>query len=252
MSLPYYEHNGITIWHDDCLTVLPRMPRASVDLVVTSPPYFNAEAYSQWTSYGDYLFDVHRWLEALLPVLRDGGRVAWNVADGYNRAPWLPLSSDTIQAMKDIGYLLRGVIIWDKGQQKSGQTAWGSWLSASNPCLRERHEVIILASKGRFDKGYEGKSDIERDQFLPWTQSIWKMQAEIDPAIKHPAPFPLELPSRCIKLLSYVDNTVLDPFAGSGTTLRAAKNLGRKAIGIEIQEDYCQEAAERLQQEVLI
>lgn len=120
-------------------------------------------------------------------------------------------------------------------------------MSASNPHLRERHEVIIIASKGRFDRGYRGQSDISRDEFLHWTQSVWCFSAENNRKNPHPAPFPFELPFRLIKLYSYVGDLVLDPFAGSGTTLLAAHQLHRRWLGIELRFEFIKMARKRLE-----
>jgi site-specific DNA-methyltransferase (adenine-specific) len=189
-------------------------------------------------------------LRACHGALMDGGRIAVNVAVGYNRSPWIPLGADWTKLIQDTGYLLRGEIAWDKGP--NGLTVWGSWLSASNPAIRDSHEVILLGSKGRLDRGHAGETTISPLEFLAWTQSIWRMQPASATRIGHPAPFPVQLPWRCIKLLSYQEDIICDPFMGSGTTLVAAKRLGRKAIGVECVDAYIDIAIQRLQQDVLL
>jgi modification methylase len=164
------------------------------------------------------------------------------------RKPYLPLHSFIMQQMLELGFLMRGEIIWDKASSASPSTAWGSWLSASNPVLRDVHEYILVFSKGSFKRPQGDRiNTIEKEDFLTWTKSVWQFPAVQARKIGHPAPFPLELPHRCIQLYTYQDDIVLDPFAGSGTTCLAANQDGRQFIGYEINSDYCQLAEERLQ-----
>lgn len=143
---------------------------------------------------------------------------------------------------------MRGEIIWDKGN--SGvSTAWGSWKSASNPVLRDIHEYILVFQKGSFKREKKGKEDtISKEEFLEYTKSIWSFKPESAKKVGHPAPFPIELPKRCIQLYSFKEDIVLDPFCGSGTTCLAAKRLGRYYIGYEIRKEYCEIAECRLKE----
>jgi len=243
-----YEVNTIVV--GDCLDVMRQMPDGCVDLVVTSPPYFNAKPeYAEYEDYEAYL----SWLATIWPschrVLKTGGRIAVNIGAGYNRAPWLPLSVDVTKQLQR-HFLLRGQVVWDKAQQNAGQTAWGSWMSASNPHFRERHEIIIVGSKNEFGKGYKGQSDIERDEFLFWTQSVWRFSAQTGSL--HPAPFPAELPHRLIKLFTYVGDLIFDPFMGSGTTAMAAARLGRSFFGCDINPDYVEMGLRRVEKDRLM
>jgi len=142
--------------------------------------------------------------------------------------------------------LPKGEIIWQKGKGASGSCAWGSWRSAKAPRLRDLHEYLLVFAKQSYGRPDKGESTIDRDEFMAATLSIWDIPPESAKRVGHPAPFPVELASRVIQLYSYLDDVVLDPFLGSGTTCVAAKQLGRKYIGFDISEEYCSLARERL------
>lgn len=226
-----------------------RMPlrAGSVALVVTSPPYWDARPeYATWPTYADYLADMALVWAECYRVLIDGGRIAVNVPQGYGRpgsGGYLPIGADTTLALVDAGFALRGHVIWDKGNdgEISGlsSTAWGSWMSASNPSLRDEHEIIVVAHKGSPGRGV-GINTITRRDFLDFTKSVW----HISPAGArdhgwHPAPFPAEIPRRLIELYSFASDTVLDPFSGAGTTIKTAHALGRNGVGLELDAGYC-------------
>jgi site-specific DNA-methyltransferase (adenine-specific) len=139
-----------------------------------------------------------------------------------------------------------GEIIWQKSRGASGNCAWGSWMSAKSPRLRDIHEYLLVFVKGSFSRPDKGKSDIGRDEFLKSTLSVWEIPPESAKRIGHPAPFPVELASRVVRLFSYVDDVVLDPFNGSGTTCVAALKNGRSYAGYDISHDYCSIANNRL------
>jgi site-specific DNA-methyltransferase (adenine-specific) len=149
--------------------------------------------------------------------------------------------------MIEIGFLMRGEIIWDKGSSVGSSTAWGSWMSASNPTLRDVHEYILVFSKGPFKRQKEGRtSTIERDDFLELTKSVWQFPTESASRVGHPAPFPVELPRRLIELYSFAGDAILDPFMGSGTTALAALDTGRHYVGYELDPDYAALAQKRI------
>ncbi len=142
---------------------------------------------------------------------------------------------------------MRGEIIWNKGSSASPSTAWGSWMSASNPVLRDTHEYILIFSKESFSRRKKDKENtITRDQFLEWTKSVWTFPAVSAKSIGHPAPFPEELPYRLIQLYSFKGDVVLDPFCGSGTTCIAALKSGRYYIGYDIKPEYVELANNRI------
>lgn len=223
----------------DCLEILPTL--SDIDLIVTSPPYFNAKEYSHFESYGHYMAFVSKFLAYSFACLKDGGRICLNVPDGYGRDPWMPVYANCLDFMIMSGFTVRGSIVWNKSPGQRGRTSWGSWRSSSNPCLIDEHEMIIVAHKGA--PRIKG-SPIERDNFLQSIHSVWN----INPGTKrdHPAPFPLELPKRLITLYSGVGDMVCDPFAGSGTTGVACVQTQRNFTGIERDESYFGIAKKRI------
>jgi DNA modification methylase len=177
-----------------------------------------------------------------------GGRACINIAN-LGRKPYIPLHAFVIESMLEIGFLMRGEIIWDKGGSASASTAWGSWRSASNPVLRDVHEYILVFSKGSFRRSKSGRqSTIARDDFLEWTKSIWRFPAVSARLVGHPAPFPEELPRRLIELYTFQGDAVLDPFMGSGTSALAALRSGRHFVGYEIDPQYVGLANQRIGQ----
>ncbi len=227
----------------------------SVALVVTSPPYFAGKDYEADLtaegvpgSYMEYLELLREVFADCVRVLEPGGRIAVNIAN-LGRRPFRSLSSDVVGILQDdLGLLLRGEIIWRKGESASGSCAWGSYRSASNPVLRDVSERIIIASKGRFDRalkpaeredqGLPHKNSIGPDDFTDATLDVWTLLPESAKRIGHPAPFPVSLPARLIQLYTYVDDLVLDPFMGAGTTLVAAAQADRRFIGYDTDADY--------------
>ena len=224
---------------------MSEIPDNSVHLIITSPPYNVGKEYDENLSLEEYRYFLKKVFSQCFRVLVDGGRICINIAN-IGRKPYIPLHAFIIQDMLDIGYLMRGEIIWDKGN--SGvSTAWGSWKSASNPVLRDVHEYILVFQKGSFKREKKDKENsITKEEFLEYTKSIWSFKPESAKKVGHPAPFPLELPKRCIQLYSFKGDIILDPFCGSGTTCLAAKELNRYYIGYDIKEEYCKIAQERL------
>jgi site-specific DNA-methyltransferase (adenine-specific) len=224
------------------------LPDNSIHLMITSPPYNVTKEYDQNLPLSDYLGLLNRVWKETYRVLVPGGRVCINVAN-LGRKPYIPLHSYIIDSMLEIGFLMRGEIIWDKGSSSSASTAWGSWLSAANPVLRDIHEYILIFSKGNFTlPGRNKKSSITKSEFLEYTKSIWKFPAASAKRVGHPAPFPEELPARLIKLYSFEDDIILDPFVGSGTTCIAALKLKRNYVGYDITEDYVKLANKKLEE----
>jgi site-specific DNA-methyltransferase (adenine-specific) len=180
-------------------------------------------------------------------VLVNGGRACVNVAN-LGRRPYLPLSDFISQMMLEIGFQMRGEIIWHKGAGAGVSMAWGSWQSAANPVLRDVHEYILVFSKGSFSRKKQAAKEntISKEQFMEWTKSVWTMSPESAKKVGHPAPFPVELPFRLIQLYTFSGDTVLDPFMGSGTTAVAALQAGRKYVGYETDPAYVKLAEERI------
>jgi site-specific DNA-methyltransferase (adenine-specific) len=214
--------------------------------MVTSPPYNVKKVYDQDMTLNEYMDLIRRVGEETYRVLVTGGRACINIAN-LGRKPYLPLHSYIINEMIAMGFLMRGEIIWDKASSAGSSTAWGTWLSAKNPVLRDVHEYILIFSKDSFSREGVGKeSSIQRDDFLAWTKSIWTFPAESARRIGHPAPFPVELPKRLIELYTYENDIVLDPFCGSGTTCIAAIESGRHYVGYETNPDYAQLSEARI------
>jgi len=225
---------------------MSELPDNSVHLMITSPPYNVAKEYDEDLSLEEYLQFLNRVWRETYRVLVPGGRVCINVAN-LGRKPYIPLHSYIIQGMLEIGYLMRGEIIWNKASSASPSTAWGSWLSAANPVLRDIHEYILIFCKETFSrKRGNKKNTIKKEQFLEWTKSVWTFPAVSAKKIGHPAPFPEELPYRLIQLYSFKDDVVLDPFVGSGTTCLAALKTGRNYVGYDNNPEYVKLAEDRI------
>lgn len=226
---------------------MDEIPDNSVNLMITSPPYNVGKEYDNDLTIGEYKLLLQNVFQETYNKLATGGRACINIAN-IGRKPYIPLHSLIIEIMLDIGYFMRGEIIWDKSASAGGSCAWGSWQSASNPVLRDVHEYILVFCKDSFSKNKvkEKKDTITRDDFLNWTKSIWTFPTVSAKKIGHPAPFPIELPHRLINLYSYEGDVILDPFCGSGTTCLAAAKNKRKYIGYEIVKDYVDLANKRL------
>ncbi len=227
----------------------------SVALVVTSPPYFAGKQYEEEleregvpSSYLEYLQMLTDVFAECVRTLEPGGRIAVNVAN-LGRKPYRSLSADVIRILEhDLGLLLRGELIWQKADGASGSCAWGSYRSAANPVLRDISERVVVASKGRFDRartakqraaqGLPHESTILTEDFLALTLDVWEIPPESARRVGHPAPFPVELPEQLIRLYTYTDDLVLDPFMGSGSALVAAARLGRRYVGYDLDERY--------------
>lgn len=223
-----------------------------VDLVICSPPYNVGKNYQNHDDalpldeYLALLRDV--WAECRR-VLRPGGRICVNVA-GVDRQPYLPLQSYITRQLIELGFLMRGEIIWDKAASVGVSTAWGSWRSPSNPTLRDVHEFILVFCKDQFRlQNTKGDTDLTSEEFTALTRSVWQFPTDSAKKIGHPTPFPVELPRRLIKLYSWKGGLVLDPFCGSGSTCVAAAQLGRLWIGIDVDPHYVELAEKRVREE---
>ena len=229
---------------------MKELPDNSVHLMVTSPPYNVGKDYDDDLTLVEYLSFLKRVWAETYRVLVPGGRACINVAN-LGRKPYIPLHAFIIHDMNEIGFLMRGEVIWDKGASASSSTAWGSWQSASNPTLRDTHEYILVFSKGNFrrEKLENRKDTITKEEFLEFTKSVWSFASESARKIGHPAPFPVELPYRLIQLYTYKDEVVLDPFIGSGQTALAALKAERHYAGYEINEEYLELAEKRISEQ---
>lgn len=221
------------------------LPDQSVHLVVTSPPYNVGKEYDEDLSIDEYRMLLFSVFAECGRVLVDGGRACINIAN-VGRKPYIPLNGLISTIMLDLGYFMRGEIIWDKGASAGVSCAWGSWKSPSNPVLRDIHEYILIFSKGTYKRLDKGEPSISKQDFLDWTKSIWRFPADSARRVGHPAPFPVELPRRLIDLYTYQGDIVLDPFIGSGSTAVASHNLQRNWIGYDISSEYCKLTQNRI------
>lgn len=223
------------------------LPDHSIHLMVTSPPYNVGKEYDDDRTLDEYLAFLERVWRETWRVLVPGGRACVNIAN-LGRKPYIPLHNHIAESMLRLGFLMRGEIIWNKAASASPSTAWGSWLSATNPTLRDVHEYILVFSKGCFRRGNPMKrpSSISRDEFLEFTRSVWTFPAEPARKVGHPAPFPVELPYRLIQLYTFQEEVVLDPFMGSGQTAMAALKSGRRYVGYELDPGYVALAEKRI------
>jgi len=224
------------------------LPDSSVHLVVTSPPYNVGKEYDKDQTLDEYLAFLGRVWTQVKRVLVPGGRLCINVAN-LGRKPYIPLHAMLIPGLLELGFLMRGEIIWNKGSSASPSTAWGSWKSASNSTLRDVHEYILVFCKDTFKRPNpdERENTISRDDFLEFTKSVWTLPTESARKIGHPAPFPLELPRRLVELYTFAGEVILDPFMGSGQTALAAVQTRRHYVGYEIDEKYVTLAEKRIQ-----
>jgi len=238
----------------------------SVALVVTSPPYFSGKEYEAElgvsgtpSNYIEYLRLLAEVFSECMRVLEPGGRIAVNVAN-LGRKPYRSLSADVVGILQDLGFLLRGEIVWVKGRTTSGSCAWGTFAHPANPVLRDVTERVIVGSKGRFDRaipqetrerlGLPSTPTITKDEFLEATVDVWEIPSESATRVGHPSPFPVELPMRLIQLYSYEGDVVLDPFIGSGTTAVAAVRTGRRYLGFDTTSEYVVLAKRRIEAEL--
>ncbi len=234
----------------DCLK--PHVLAAEcVDLTITSPPYNVGIAYNTMNdaeSYAHYLNFNRTWLTNALRWTKTTGRLALNVPLDKNKGGQKSVGADLTTIAKEVGWHYHSTIVWNEGNI-SRRTAWGSFMSASAPYVIAPVELIVILYKGTWKRENQGQNDIRKEEFLAWTNGVWTFNGESKKRIGHPAPFPRELPRRCIRLLSFVGDTVLDPFVGSGTTLIESILHQREAIGIEIDAKYRQLAEKRIYEE---
>jgi site-specific DNA-methyltransferase (adenine-specific) len=249
VAKPFFETNSLLIYNTDFLEI-EAIRDESVDLIVTSPPYdidIKYQNYDDNLPYDQYLDFTKKWLSKIRGLARPDGRLCLNIPLDKNKGGQQSVCADITTIAKEVGWKYHSTIVWNE-QNISRRTAWGSWMSASAPYVIAPVETILVMYKTRWEKMRKGESDVTRDEFIQWTNGVWNFSGESKTKIGHPAPFPTELPKRCIKLFSFKGEVVLDPFLGSGTTLIACLQTNRIGIGVEMNEDYCRLAAKRLRQ----
>jgi modification methylase len=232
----------------DSSTDMRHIPDNSVAVAFTSPPYNVGKDYDDDMGLNEYLDLIRAVGKDVYRVLRPGGRYVINIAN-LGRKPYIPMNSFFYRIHMDEGFLPMGEIIWQKAKGANGSCAWGSWLSAKSPRLRDIHEYLLVFAKQDYSRPDKGESDIMRDEFLEATLSVWEIPPESAKRVGHPAPFPVALAERVIKLYSYAGEVVLDPFLGSGSTCVAAARNNRQYVGYDIVNEYCKIAEKRIVEE---
>jgi DNA modification methylase len=235
----------------DAGDILPSFPDESVDLIITSPPYNFGQSYAsdvhddtrEWNDYFRRLEGV--WKECAR-ILKTGGRFAVNVQPLFS--DYVPTHHLISRQLLDLGLLWKAEILWEKNNYNAKYTAWGSWRSPSMPYLKYTWEFIEVFDKGTHKKsGRRENIDITAEEFKSWVMGRWSFPPEKNMQVYgHPAMFPEELPRRLMKLFSYRDDIILDPFNGAGTTTLVASREGRRFIGIDLSPQYCDTARRRL------
>ena len=259
----------------DCIEVMAKMPESSVDLIVTSPPYGVGIAYDSFNDdieFEQYKLFSASWMREAYRVLKDDGRIALNVPYEINRQDKggrILMVSELWQVMKSIGYKFYGIVdLEEDSPHRSKTTAWGSWMSPSAPYIYNPKECVLLAYKKTHIKKIKGEPewvgevmDIEQEdgttkkktvyqdehkkEFLELVYGQWDYFADTKQMTK--ATFSMDIPMKAIKILTYRNDIVLDPFTGSGTSICAAEIGGRRWIGIELSENYSKVAKDRVQ-----
>ncbi|MBK8443475.1 MAG: site-specific DNA-methyltransferase [Sphingobacteriales bacterium] len=247
----YFRHKNTLLFHGDILNT-ELFNKQFIDLIVTSPPYNVGIEYNSnddELNYEQYLKFSEEWMQNCFNWSKTQARFCLNIPLDKNKGGHRAVGADLTKIAQKVGWKYKTTIIWNEGNI-SRRTAWGSWKSASAPVVIAPVELIVVLYKDEWKKTNGSKiSDVTGDEFKDWTQGVWVFNGESKKRIGHPAPFPKDLPHRCIKLFSYVNDLVFDPFAGSGTTLLVAQNLNRKAIGTELDSEYCELAKNRILKE---
>lgn len=244
---PFYNTDKIQIHCADFISDNV-LEKNSIDLTVTSPPYnvdIHYNSNKDDLSYKEYLGFTHEWTKELYKITKPTGRFCLNIPLDKNKGGQQNVYADIVNICRKVGWKYHSTVIWNE-QNISKRTAWGSWMSASAPYVIAPVEMIVVLYKKEWKKNYKGESDISRQDFMDWTNGVWTFNGESKKRVGHPAPFPIELPRRCVQLFSYVGDTVLDPFVGSGTTLLACDMLNRKGVGVDIDRAYCKLAKSRV------
>lgn len=235
----------------DSLELIKKFPDNCIDIVLTSPPYNfginyeNTNDVNIWEDYFDKLFNIFR---ECIRVLKDRGRIIINVQPMYS--DYIPTHHLISNFFLKEGLIWKGEIIWEKNNYNCKYCTWGSWKSPSSPYLKYSWEFVEIFCKNSLKKeGDKNNIDIESEEFKKWVYGRWSIAPERNmKKYNHDAMFPEELVKRLLKLFSYKNDIVLDPFNGAGTTTKVAKQLNRKFIGIDISDEYCKTAENRLKE----
>ena len=264
-----------TVINGNCIDEMSNMPESSIDLIVTSPPYnvgIDYDTHQDEMSMEDYWVFTEQWLTESFKVLKDDGRIAVNIPYEVNvqdRGGRVLFMSEFWSVMKKVGFKFYGLVDLDENSpHRSKTTAWGSWMSPSSPYIYNPKECVVLAYKKDRIKKIKGEpqwtgvmTDVEQEdgsikkkmvyqeedkkEFMSLVYGQWEYFADTKQQTK--ATFSMDIPMKAIKILTYKNDIVLDPFTGSGTSMVAAEVSGRRWIGIELSPNYCKVAQERVQ-----
>jgi site-specific DNA-methyltransferase (adenine-specific) len=263
------------IINGDCIEEMAKLPEGCIDLIVTSPPYgvsIKYDVHDDDVEFEEYKVFSKNWLSEAYRVLKDDGRIALNIPYEINRQSKggrIFFVSEVYQIMKEIGFKFFGIVdLEEDSPHRSKTTAWGSWMSPSSPYIYNPKECVILGYKKHHIKKVKGQpqwtgvpTNIEQEdgtvkkktvyleedkkEFMELVFGQWKYFADTKSLTK--ATFSMDIPSKAIKILSYKNDIVLDPFMGSGTSAVSAELLGRLWIGVELSPNYAEIARKRVQ-----
>ena len=259
------------ITNGDCVEVMEQMPESTIDLMVTSPPYncgIKYDTHDDFMTMEDYWIWTEKWLSQVYRLLKDDGRVAINIPYETNvqdRGGRVFFVSEFYQVMKKIGFKFFGIVdLEEDSPHRSKTTAWGSWMSPSGPYIYNPKECVILAYKKQHLKKVKGESqwigepyisedgknkvaytEDQKREFMELVFGQWKYLNDTKQLTK--ATFSMDIPTKAIKILSYKNDIVLDPFCGSATSMVAAETLDRRWIGIELSPNYTDIGRQRVQ-----
>ncbi len=222
----------------------------TVDITITSPPYNVGLEYDNTDdtiTYDAYLKFTRKWLSNVFHWTKSTGRLCLNVGLDKNKNGKRPVCADITRLALEVGWKYHATVIWNEGNI-SRRTAWGSWLSASAPHVIAPVEVILILYKDEWKRNKSGITTITKEQFMEYVLGMWTFNGSKKNG--HIAPFPPELPKRCIRLFSYEDDVILDPFVGSGTTVLESLDNNRQSVGIDISKEYCGLAKKRIHEEM--
>ena len=240
---------SVSVFTGDCIDLMKCMQEDSVDLTITSPPYNVSLDYASnddGISYDEYLQFTETWMRECYRISKPDARFCLNIPLDKTKGGQQSVCSDITTIAKNIGWKYHSTIIWNEGTI-SRRTAWGSWMSASAPYVIAPVEVIVVLYKTVWKKQIKKENDVLREEFIEWTNGVWSFNGQSKKgAGGHPAAFPIELPKRCMKLFSFVDEVIFDPFLGSGSTLIASYLNKRRGIGFDIDAGYCEITKDRL------